>query len=443
MKKRNLIILLSACLCVALALTLFVLARRSAAPATTAPPPTQAEESTTAVSVPDCTLALSEYRAYLTWKAVDGADGYYVYHNDGSEWVQYGKTEKCAFRSKGLKGGTAYRFEIRPYVIKDGKQTQLPAAYSSQGTTLPETPKVTVTRDGNTCRLSWDAVRGAARYTVYSMAQDADTWVREGQTQNTSFSFETDSPSFFTAVRAVREWDGNTYLGDYVKTLVSDAQPSGTLCSYGDSVATGVGSHSYSYAHLYAEAHHLKLYNRATTGAQLASSDPKQDHIADSILEDTNDYDYLFIEGGNNDYYFCAEPGKAAPAGSRSFDKNTTCGALEAALCHLKENHPQTKIVFILIHNASDRATTPNDSGYTYNDYAEGIRAVCRKYGVAVADCLKDSGLNTAETALADRYTHHFNGVFPSGDGVHPTEEAYRKFYLPLIEKAANSNLAH
>ena len=441
MKKRNIIIILLAVVCVGMAVAVFMFSKYYVPKTTTSATQesTVQEEPVTQAPVADITLALSEYRVFLNWKEVQGADGYVVYYDNGSGWKELGKADINSFRTKGLKGGTSYTFGIKSY-RKQGEKDVLneDMNYTIKGNTLPDTPQMTAKKEGNTVSLKWDAVKNANEYMVYSMVEGDKEWTKRTVTKDTSYSFEAEKvPKQFVAVRAVRLADSQKFVSDYVKTLITDQQPEGKLYSCGDSIATGVGSHSYSYANLFAEENNLELINKATTGSQLSSEDPKKDHICQNIIKDvTADYDYLFIEGGNNDYYFGSKLGEVTKDGTTEFDMNTTCGALESALSHLKENCPDTKIVFIIIHNAGGRATTKNDLGLTFTDYAEGIRAVCKKYGVAVADCLKDSGFDTSDVKVSEEYTHKFNGVFPTGDGVHPTEEAYKKFYMPLIEKA-------
>ena len=441
MKKRNLIIIIVlAVVCVGLAVVLFLFSRNN--PFKKVEPVSETTTAATTASIlengADITLALSEYRAFINWKAADGADGYVVYYDSGDGWEEYGKATINSFRNKGLKGGTTYTFGIKPYTLEGEKEVVAEDfLYTIQGNTLPDTPQVSVSKKDSVYYLEWDAVHNADEYIVYSMLPDADEWTREGITKDTSFEFKkTKTPKLFTAVRAVRYVEGEKFVSDYVKTYNSDEKPEGKMYSCGDSIATGVGSHSYSYAGIFAEENNLKLVNKATTGSQLSSENEGKDHICENIIKDVDkDYDYLFIEGGNNDYYFGAKLGAVTPEGTEEFDMKTTCGALESALSHLKKNCPDTKVIFILIHNAGGRATTKNDLGLTFNDYAEGIRAVCKKYNVSVADCLKDSGLDTSDVSMSEKYTHKFNGVFPQGDGVHPTEEAYREFYMPLINK--------
>jgi len=394
--------------------------------------PTQIPEPTEADS-PSVSLALSEYRVLLNWPPIDGADGYYVYCDDGSGFKDFGKAEITSFRKKGLKGGTYYTFGIKAYSMKNGKEVISDDMLTVSGTTLPDIPVFTAAKNGSTYTLTWKAVNNADHYIVCS-STDGDNWTDEGTTKETTFSFDkADISLLYTAVKAVVYSGSKEYISDYTKTPVSDKATKGKVCSYGDSIAVGIGSHNYSYADIFAEEHDLTLVDKSNPGSVISSSNPDKHHIAESIISDvTPEYDYVLIEGGNNDHYFESPLGKVTPDGTTELDMNTTCGALEAAFSYLKEKCPDTKAVFILIHK---RSPLKNSSGLLFEDYAEAITAVCKKYGVPVADCLNDSGMDTSDPEICKQYTHKFNGVFPDGDGVHPSEEAYRKFYMPLIDK--------
>ena len=403
-------------------------------PAATTAPATSGSDADSDPAEPQITVALSEYRVLLNWTAVEGADGYTITYDDGSGPVDYGKTNHTSFRKKGLKGGTAYTFYVTPYLLDGDQEISMNTQLTVSGHTLPDIPEYTAALDGDTCRLSWGSVHNADEYRIFS-STDGESWTQEGSTSDTSYSFGIGgAEKIFTAVRAVIHTDAGEIVSDYTKALVSKEKKAKKLCSYGDSIAVGIGSHNYSYADIYAEEHGLELIDRSNAGSELSSNNPKKHHIAESILSDvTPDYDYVFIEGGNNDHYFNSPLGELSPEGTTSFDMQTTVGALEAAFTYLRDTCPDTKVVFIMVHK---RAPMTNELGLSFEAYAAAIEAVCERYGVPVADCLNDSGFDTADAALCDEYCHHFNGVFPTGDGVHPTEAAYRKYYLPLIEAA-------
>ena len=89
-----------------------------------------------------------------------------------------------------------------------------------------------------------------------------------------------------------------------------------------------------------------------------------------------------------------------------------------------------------MIHDCDNTSHIYNDAGYTFTDYAAAIVTTCKKYHVGVANVFANSGFNTGNKSVCNKYTFHYNGVYPDGDGVHPSEEAYQKYYLPQVEKA-------
>lgn len=431
-KMQN--IFLAAVLVAAFAIALLSSCAHPAADPSTAPEPTVAPTETAPTEAASfVNLALSEYRVLLSWQPIEGAESYRISCDDGSGMTELGTTKKASFRKKGLKGGTAYTFEIRGVRKQDGKETAVGKTLTVSGRTLPDTPVVKGKRSGDTCTLSWKEVANADEYTVET-SSDGVTWYSEGTTTELEYTFTADEADVFAAVRAVIHTSDGDDISDYAKTYLTKNKRVGKMISFGDSVAVGVGSHSYSYADIFAEEHQLTLVDKSNSGAQISADNPDKKHIGEMIQKDvTSEYEYVFIEGGNNDHYFNSPLGEVTSEWSDSFDTKTTCGALESALSYLRDNCPDSKVVFILIHR---REESKNDLGLTFEDYAKAIRSVCKKYDVPVADCLKNGELDASDPEMCSEYTFHFNGVFPDGDGVHPSEEAYRKFYLPLIEKA-------
>ncbi len=207
------------------------------------------------------------------------------------------------------------------------------------------------------------------------------------------------------------------------------------MISFGDSIAVGSGAHNYSYADIFAQKNNLTLVDKADPDGALSADNAKKQHIAEAVRKEAdNSYDYVFIEGGNNDHVYNSPLGEVtSDYYYDGFDLKTTCGALEDALSYLQENCPDTQVVFILIHRHADYK---NRLGLTFKDYAKAIREVCAKYDVPVADVYKDSDFDATDPEMCSQYTFHFNEVYPEGDGLRPNEDAYNEFYLPLIEKA-------
>ncbi|RKI43187.1 hypothetical protein D7V86_01150 [bacterium D16-51] len=102
----------------------------------------------------------------LEWDAVPGADGYIIYHAEGSgNFEEAGKTTETTFLDEGLLSGKNYRYKVRAYVFyKDNRSA---ASEIAKMTTLPAKPAVMVKGGDKKARISWNAVTGAAGYYLY------------------------------------------------------------------------------------------------------------------------------------------------------------------------------------------------------------------------------------------------------------------------------------
>ena len=169
----------------------------------------------------------------------------------------------------------------------------------------------------------------------------------------------------------------------------------------------------------------------AVSGATLSVFESQTRHnICTSVKENMKkEYDYMLFDGGYNDY------GKSIPLGALSADgavpfsaapdETTICGALESIFQYVQKNYPKTKIYYLLTHKVYNYWTKGNQSRVY-----ELIKTVCDRYSVEVIDVFGKSGFCTY-------YDEH--KVFTNnGDMVHPTEEGYNTFYLPLIERTMN-----
>ena len=61
--------------------------------------------------------AKTENTITLKWKSVTRADGYQVYIWDSAsgQWERLINTSKTSYKASGLKKGTSYQFQVRPY----------------------------------------------------------------------------------------------------------------------------------------------------------------------------------------------------------------------------------------------------------------------------------------------------------------------------------------
>lgn len=383
-------------------------------------------------------VTLSEERSLFKWSAVSGAAGYYVYCNSGTGWTSMGNTTDTQMRrTKGLSPATVYTFGICTYQYVNGKKVISRDMTKIKSCTYPSTPNYAIAKSGDKYTVKWKAMPGADTYKLYTQVPGGN-WVCKATTTALSCTFtQANTPNLYFALRAVKTVGKTQYISDFWKKLYTEKTPSGTLCTFGDSIGKGTGSHRYSYAEIYAEKHNLAVTRHLVSGGSLCSA-LDFNHICQDVLDNIkagSNYNYIMLEGGLNDYYYSAQPGSVTPAGTTKFNMNTVCGALEAAFTHIRKYCPNSKVIYVMIHDAAHQSVKPNDLGLTLTDYADIIRTVCNKYGVQVANCL-DTGLRTDIASISRKYTYHYFGVYPDGDGVHPSEEAYTLFYLPAIEAA-------
>ena len=111
----------------------------------------------------------------LSWKAIDGADKYYIYRStDGETFKYYEKTTKTSYTDTKAKVGTKYYYKVKAARNVDG--VNIGSAYSAIKTvtaTLAK-PTVKITTSNGKPKLSWSKVTGADKYYVYRSTDGKD-----------------------------------------------------------------------------------------------------------------------------------------------------------------------------------------------------------------------------------------------------------------------------
>lgn len=401
-------------------------------------------------------VAVSEQRLLLQWAPSAGADGYRVFYseNNGKSWKFYFDTEKTANRRKDLDSGKVYVFGVHTYRFFSGKKFVSRERVTVKDVTKPSTPEFEHTRiDREHFKMTFRLVNGATGYVIYTQLP-GQKWKRQNVTvtdrsdtkRTVAFTIKNAPQKVYLTVKAIKKVGKTTYCGDFRKKLSSTVAPKGSIVSYGDSIAKGTGSHYWTYSDLFADQFNYTTADHKYTlsGASIAynrdkehSDDMRLFEAVASSIKKGDSYTYIFLEGGRNDYYFNVPVGKVTANGTKKFNNYTVCGALETTLYHLKVNTWKTRVIFVLVHDCDNASQKKNALGFTFTQYANAIKTVCKKYGVGVADVFGQTNFKTANKAIANQYTFHYFGVFPDGDGVHPSEYAYQKFYLPQIINAA------
>ena len=170
--------------------------------------------------------------AYLSWWPVDGADGYVIYssRNNGTyEWKADIQGDNN-FILKDLDYNTSYKVKVKSYVWDRNGNKVYCDSYSDtvsfktekSSTTENSTKvdKVTGIRypvTGDTVKLSWNAVYGAAGYEIEFTVPGLGGFTKFITTTNSrTISGLTDKVYNYTArIRAYRVINGITYYGEY------------------------------------------------------------------------------------------------------------------------------------------------------------------------------------------------------------------------------------
>ena len=202
-----------------------------------------------------------------------------------------------------------------------------------------------------------------------------------------------------------------------------------SLYSDGDSIAKGAGSNNYSYCNFIADANEMKLTNPSAGGATIAKKEDETftNIILDRILAMTEEYDYILVEGGTNDYADGVPLGEITDTytDTTQFDLYTTLGALEMICYFLVNNYYKSKKLFILAHKNIKKIDLQKQ-------YWTAMKEVLNKWGIPYVDLSEETNLCAWTEEIGLQY-------FKEAGGIHPNKEAYGTFYINLIETKMRS----
>lgn len=247
--------------------------------------------------------------------------------------------------------------------------------------------------------------------------------------------------SYPTTIKKVTQWKhGNNITG---KKLVFD----------GDSICesrTNVGQQTYNggaFAKIIANKNFATYDNRAVSGGIITSAVEtgiSAHSISDNTVNLPTDGDLYCFDGGINDYWNNCTLGDFSPANYSpdyisNLNTSTVCGALEYIFCFCLEHFAGKAICFVITHKISDTFYTPNANGDTWKDYHDKIVGICEKYSIPYYDAFLHSGLNGWNATQSNAYlTAGSNATPTSGDGCHPNEEGYKRYYVGQVTDLFN-----
>lgn len=200
-----------------------------------------------------------------------------------------------------------------------------------------------------------------------------------------------------------------------------------TIVAFGDSIIAGWGwREGTGIVQPLKEKYPDGIWiNNAESGANIAiSNSPAHTPIISQIRSYTGQPDAIIFDGGVNDLNNNIAMGNISDSYDSNYDTTTICGAMESALQYVMDTFPLAVKLYIIPHS------------FSKNNYVDSVHEkmieICKKWNMPYLDMRKCAQI--ARTSKnKSKYTRNANtGV---GDGVHPTETWYRKFYAPLVDR--------
>ncbi|MCH5209393.1 MAG: SGNH/GDSL hydrolase family protein [Oscillospiraceae bacterium] len=241
-----------------------------------------------------------------------------------------------------------------------------------------------------------------------------------------------------TAYSAVSIVRNNSAENKVVETATVENMLEGKSIAFiGDSISYGANWYG-GYGKIIGEQNNMIVTNPSIGGATFArnitwsaDSEGLRPSIIDMTDKLTDKYDYIIVEGGVNDFWNHVELGALTEGFDGGYDELTMTGAIESTFFRLRENHPESKTGFVIIHNPF----TYNAEG-DFAPYYEMLKAVCDKWEVPYIDLYAannaETGVNVKDAEMNKIYFGSESS--PEGDGCHPNEEGYRKIYVePMV----------
>lgn len=201
-----------------------------------------------------------------------------------------------------------------------------------------------------------------------------------------------------------------------------------TIVYDGDSICHG-GRTNGGYARLIAEKVGGMYVNQAVGGGRLVSQSAGHTNhsIVDNLPNLPTTGDLYCFQGGVNDYWSKSVLGTYSKEDfTGTLDTTTVCGALETIFRYALNTFVGKPVCFVITHKCSGATYNKNTLGDTFEDYRNAMVGICNKYSIPYYDAFSESGLNGWNTVQKNAYTI-------DADGTHPTEDGYKRYYVPQL----------
>ena len=223
-------------------------------------------------------------------------------------------------------------------------------------------------------------------------------------------------------------------VSDAIEVKAPNVLTGKKLAVTGDSICAGAG-YGGGYAGIIALNNNMEVQNIAVGGGTVTSGTTSGGNnrfwINESITSLDEDADYILIEGGLNDAGLSVTMGTITDGYGSSFDTDTYIGAFENMCYQLTKRFKGKKYGYVFVHQcfAKFRHSNADDGTSYYWEAKKVLEKWCIPYIDLNIECppfgyFQQSNANLY--ALRTEYTK-------DGDGVHPNEAGYKKYYVDKI----------
>lgn len=208
----------------------------------------------------------------------------------------------------------------------------------------------------------------------------------------------------------------------------------------GDSITEsrleGPNANGGSYPKIIADIVNGTYHNYSEGGATITMKSGQTTHsIVNSLSNITKDGDCYVFSGGVNDLWDNRPLGELTSDYTSEVDITTVTGALENIFRYALSNFVGKPILFVITHKLMDPFFTGN--GYNQFKLHDRIIEVCNKYSIPYYDAFNESGLNGWNVVQRNMFINA--NPTQTGDGTHPNETGFKKYYVPQLLNILNS----
>ena len=185
----------------------------------------------TTPAAPSVSITTSKGKPKLTWKAVKGADNYWIYRStDGKNFKYYNETDEAGYTNYSTNIGTTYYYKVKAVKTIDGNdhKSDFSAVRSIQ--CRPAAVNLSISRSYGKPKLTWDAVADADKYWIYR-STDGKNFKYYDTTTKTSYinSGAAFNTIYYYKVKAVKVVNGRNVVsgsGSAKSVITALAKPS-------------------------------------------------------------------------------------------------------------------------------------------------------------------------------------------------------------------------